>query len=162
MRSCVQPPSLTLQFSRAGTTSSFTLYPPLHLLSRIFASQSSSLNIDGVIFQGCQAQHSSLSETAFRFTKHLMSPRAAHTSSFASGIKTDQCPLYALNPLKHTSQIYIHTVCMKAIAPLASSHPLHPNSAQLSRLGCPPMTSAKPSQSTQSGPGISPSESLNF
>lgn len=123
MCSCVHPPTSTLQVSRAGM-SSFPLYLPLPLLTRTLASHSPSLNIDGVIFQGCQAQHSNLSETAFQFTEHLMSPRATHTSSFALGIKTDQCPRYALNLLKYTSQIYVHMMCMKATAP-ASSHPPH-------------------------------------
>lgn len=160
MCSCVHPPSLTLQVSRAGM-SSFPLYLPLHLLIRILASHSPSLNIDGVIFQGCQAQHSNLSETAFQFTKHLMSPRATHTSSFALGIKTDQCPRYALNLLKYTSQIYVHMVCMKATAPSLLS-PSTCHSVKHSGPGCPPISTKTPSQNTPCSPAISPSESFQF
>lgn len=93
-----------------------------------------------------------------------MSPRAVHTSSFALETKTDRCPLYAPNLLKHPSQImHTHGVYEGKPPPPPSlfSFP-HPNSAQMSRPGCAPTSTKKSSQNTQSSPGISHSESLNF
>lgn len=60
-------------------------------------------------------------------------------------------------------RLCIHTVCMKGNHPPPSlfSFP-HPNSAQMSRPGCAPTSTKKSSQNTQSSPGISHSESLNF
>lgn len=161
MCSCVHPPTSTLQVSRAGM-SSFPLYLPLHLLTRTLASHSPSLNIDGVIFQGCQAQHSNLSETAFPIHQALNEPPCyPQKSSFALGIKTDQCPRYALNSLKYTSQIYVHMMCMKATASSLSPSSCHSvkHLVDLVALLFPLKT---PSQNTRCSPAISPSESFQF
>ena len=158
---CPMSPSLTIWFSRAGR---HPLSPCISCSSSLLESsqQSASLNIDGVILQGCQAQHSKLIETAFQFTKHLMSPRAVHTSSFALETKTDRCPLYAPNLLKRPSQIMHTHGVHEGKHPQVPFHFPHLKSAQMPRPGCPPSSAKKSSQNTYSRPGISLCLSLSL
>lgn len=71
--------------------------PPLHALP----PHTHTHTVLMVRSQCFQAQRSSLSETATKFTKQLMSSHAVHTNSFALGMKTNWCPLEP-NLLKHT------------------------------------------------------------